>query len=407
MGRTAIAEYQVFKSKKPNGKKQWFILGRPNGKPIRQWFSSKELAGAEATKRNAQLRRVGSVAGAADPAFIDMASKLEEMLRGYGMTLQQAAELARADRESHTASKPIDVFIESVLAKKQSQVAERLEHGEGGFKPRSLERLTSACRKITARFGSTLLSKITTAEIESWLLNELPTLGQRARNQQYKYTKQIFNAAKKDGLITANPVDRIDAKLFKIDRAEPKIITPEQFERLLKVACDETKPLFALSGLAGIRWSEIEGLRWSDIHADTIVISREVSKTNKSRVVDIVPALAAFLAPYRDRTGSILPRVGKDQHPSINRLNQNLRPKAEKAAGIASWDQNCLRHSFISYLLVVTENINAVAYQAGNSPEIIERDYKALIPGAKPYASKWWSIRPQDQSVNEVPMSAA
>ena len=218
-------------------------------------------------------------------------------------------------------------------------------------------------------------------------------------NQQYKYTKQIFNAAKKDSLIVVNPVDRIDAKLFKIDRAEPKIITPEQFERLLSVACDETKPLFALTGLAGIRGSEIEGLKWSDIHADTIVISREVSKTNKSRVVDIVPALAAFLAPYRGRTGSILPRVGKDQHPSKNRLNQTLRPKVEKAAGIASWDQNCLRHSFISYLLVVTENINAVAYQAGNSPEIIERDYKALIPGAKPDADKWWAIRPAPANV--------
>jgi integrase len=82
-----------------------------------------------------------------------------------------------------------------------------------------------------------------------------------------------FQCREKDGLITSNPVDRIDAKLFKIDRAEPKIITPEQLERLLKVACDETKPLFALSGLAGIWWSEIEGLRWSDIHADTIVIS--------------------------------------------------------------------------------------------------------------------------------------
>jgi hypothetical protein len=89
-----------------------------------------------------------------------------------------------------------------------------------------------------------------------------------------------------------------------------------------------------------------------------------------------------------------LARVGKDQHRSTDRLNKTLRPKAEKAAGIASWDQNCLRHSFISYLLVVTENINAVAYQSGNSPEIIERDYKALIPGVKPYASKWWAIRP-------------
>jgi hypothetical protein len=67
---------------------------------------------------------------------------------------------------------------------------------------------------------------------------------------------------------------------------------------------------------------------------------------------------------------------------------------AEKAAGITSWDQNCLRHSFISYLLVVRENIDAVAYQAGNTAEIIEWDYKALIPGAKPYAEKYWASRP-------------
>src|ERR1700730_6515497 len=136
MGRSAIAEYQVYRSKKPNGKKTWFILGRPNGVTIRKWFSSKELAGAEVTKRNAQLRRVGSVAGAVDPDFIVRAFKLEEMLlQKYGITLEQAANFAAADRESHTASKPIDAFIETVLDEKKKLVKEWLETGEGKFKP--------------------------------------------------------------------------------------------------------------------------------------------------------------------------------------------------------------------------------------------------------------------------------
>ena len=79
---------------------------------------------------------------------------------------------------------------------------------------------------------------------------------------------------------------------------EISILSPEEVSRLLEVACDETRPLYALAAFAGVRWAEIE-LEWSDIRENEIVIKAAKAKTRSRRVVEILPNLRKFLAPYR------------------------------------------------------------------------------------------------------------
>jgi len=56
------------------------------------------------------------------------------------------------------------------------------------------------------------------------------------------------------------------------------------------------------------------------------------------------------------------------------------------------WKQNALRHSFISYRLAVVPDVNRVALEAGNSPQMIFRNYRELTTPEQ--ARTWFSISP-------------
>ena len=57
------------------------------------------------------------------------------------------------------------------------------------------------------------------------------------------------------------------------------------------------------------------------------------------------------------------------------------------------WKQNALRHSFISYRMALVKDANQVALEAGNSPDIIFRNYLELV--TRTQASSWFGIEPE------------
>jgi integrase len=66
-------------------------------------------------------------------------------------------------------------------------------------------------------------------------------------------------------------------------------------------------PFIAIGAFAGARTEEILRLDWEDIHWDQnfVILGRNKTKTATRRIVPILPALAAWLAPYRGKTGKI------------------------------------------------------------------------------------------------------
>jgi hypothetical protein len=68
------------------------------------------------------------------------------------------------------------------------------------------------------------------------------------------------------------------------------------------------------------------------------------------------------------------------------------------------WKQNVLRHSFISYRLAEIQDVNRVALEAGNSPQMIFRHYRELATPEQ--AKTWFNVAPE-AAPNVVPIRGA
>jgi integrase len=78
----------------------------------------------------------------------------------------------------------------------------------------------------------------------------------------------------------------------------------------LEAASSETLPYWVLGGFAGLRSSELRRLEWEDISFEhkLVEVPATKSKTGRSRrLIPLRPGLDAWLAPYKGRTGKILP----------------------------------------------------------------------------------------------------
>lgn len=76
--------------------------------------------------------------------------------------------------------------------------------------------------------------------------------------------------------------------------------------------------------------------------------------------------------------------VGDD---SLNRSPRELPTKAK-----VPWKKNVLRHSYVSYRVAETNDVNRTSLETGNSPAKIFSNYRELVTPAE--AKKWFAILP-------------
>jgi hypothetical protein len=85
-----------------------------------------------------------------------------------------------------------------------------------------------------------------------------------------------------------------------------------------------------------------------------------------------------MLRPYRATRGAIYPAT-------LQGINKEFARIAKKA-GI-EWKRNALRHSYGTYRAAITKNVPAVAFEMGNTPEMVGRHYNRPTP---PHIARQW-----------------
>jgi integrase len=242
------------------------------------------------------------------------------------------------------------------------------------------------------------MTAIRTNAIDDWLGN----LGGKARNKNNARDKVIsfFNFAVEKAYLPkeiphvakattafSDPRPVITTEDEAAASAQPKeIYFPEDMAKLLAAAEPDVRVTLELKAFSGIRTEELVRLWWVLINENTgyINVTEAIAKVNQ-RAVPIFENLKRRLALYpqdqkRDRVGK---RWG-----SANALYHAWKRTADQAG--LPYKKNAFRNSYISYRLAQTKDPNLVAYESGNSAEMIRKYYLDLVTPEQ--AAAWFSL---------------
>ena len=255
-------------------------------------------------------------------------------------------------------------------------------------RPRTLVQYESYFRVICQEFGKVDVAKILRPDIEDWL--EESGWSPRTRKNYLVTMTTVLNFAMANGYRADNPAANIDRPI--LDERPVGILSVGQVEKLLRMAKDtdvEMVPALAIGLFAGLRRSEIFALDWSEIDQEhrTLEVKGIKAKTRQRRLVSMADNLVEWLKPQMKLSGSICPEC------NIDVFSERLRKLAVKAA-ISPWPHNAMRHSFGSFFLGKTKDENLTATEMGNSPGVVIKHYRALVPAAE--VKRYWKVGPKN-----------
>lgn len=392
VGRVEVAVYRV------RGKRPRFVFSDySSGKRVLWQFTDETEAVHQARLLASRLNAGQEAAAQMTNADAYELQSARSALGKFGLRLSDgvrvlAACLAKLGGDAHELEAAVRWYVQTVKGVSKvtvEQVIDEIVKSKTalGRSARYLGDLRSRLGILSKAFPSRVVGTITPVEVQRWL-DGLAARGLKAQTVAHarRIASLVFRFAYRRGYTAIDVMARVEP--VSVRRAEPQVFTPEEMARLMAAADSKTLPVLALLGFAGIRPAEVERLDWSAINlADRVItIGADAAKTGSRRFVEIAPNLAKWLLPYARASGPVWagPR-------GTGRLQQALSKIAERAG--VTWKPNALRHTFISCRVALVQDVPKVAFEAGNSPQMIMRHYLRLTTAET--ARRWFSIEPQ------------
>ena len=303
----------------------------------------------------------------------------QRQLGGRG-TLQEAIKYFLENRPRQSPDITVREVVDQLLA---------LKAKEGEVGQIYLRDLRVRLHKFAKAFQCPI-SRVSPQEMREYLL--AGDVSHRTRHNLRTTLTTLFNFALSEGYLPADHKGVPRPTKHSRMKLAIKVFTPEEMIKLLANAKSDHLVALAVMGFAGIRAEEFKRLQWEhfDFAEKHIIVPDSVAKCEERRIVPLPDNLCAWLLAHKQASGTLCPYI-------------NLAivfARLAKRAGI-QWKRNGLRHSFISYRTALIKNVPQVAFEAGNSPQMIYRHYLKAV--TESVAKQWFAISP-DRPANVIPV---
>jgi integrase len=382
---------------RPKGKKVFYTLVYYlNGERKRPTFANRQAARRAADHVLEQLcngeAEVETLRGPGRHEYI----RAQQALEGTGVPLDVAArEYAAAFKATREVS--LHALIAQYLktcrpghreARVADVVAELLEARKTDrSSPRHIDDLESRLTRFAKAFECPI-SSVTGDDIHRFLsgLNLQP----RTINNFRGAISNLFRFARLKRYVPKDYAPVGEVPEWKEPQKPVVILTVPQLAEVLRRANPKFIPYLAIAAFAGLRQSEIMRLCWEHIDSRNIRVPPGQHRVKSTRVVPIQPNLLRWLDGCRQASGPVVPYKSP-----WNEVTEHLA-----CTGVED-RHNALRHSFGSYRLALLKNLHEVAHEMGNSPGVVNSNYREVVTPEQ--AEAWFALVPASASAPAVP----
>jgi integrase len=258
--------------------------------------------------------------------------------------------------------------------------------------------------RLNKDFGRRTVASITRDDLTQWMDDY--HLSGSTRDGYRRCYRAMFQYAVEERMIEFNPAAAI--KAFRMDEKLPTPFTDAQARSILNAAVKYAPlmvPTLAVQFFAGLRPGEAYGLSWAavDFTEKLIRITPETSKVRRTRIIDMSDACLAWLAPYRQATGTLGISTPSQFGFYMTRKDCDGKKGVIGAAGV-DWIQDGPRKTFASMHYAAYQDAAKLAAILGHTGglDILFRHYRGLVK--KTEAERYWKMRPEVESGKVIQM---
>jgi integrase len=249
---------------------------------------------------------------------------------------------------------------------------------------RTLPRLANA-------YEATPVHTLTATELKEWLHSTFRQPEQKhvhasTFNSHRRRMVTLWKWARDEGYLPRNAQTEIEQVKPMREESEPiGILKIADFVAILKLI-KKNHPTFlaatVLAGFAGLRRAELHAQRWDqiDLTQANLRVTKAKRNTPAMRIVHLCPAAVEWLLLCKKDGELVSPPWGVDRIRAFAR-DENI-----------PCPDNAFRHSYISYRVAATGNVDETSLEAGNSREVIFQHYRELV--TKQAGEQWFELSP-------------
>jgi integrase/recombinase XerD len=351
---------------------KWRLDGYVNGERIRKLFSTRARAESIAKQLDLDAFHAKHGIKALNDQQQAVAIRVFNMLKPDDDLFEIVNEyLSRKKASNKTElANAIDLFEKDLRKRNKRE--------------RYIESMTKTLNKFSRFFGSAerLVSDFSKQNIENFLdkaIKQTPV-------NRYNHVRDLsvfFNWCLDEKMVAENPL--ADIKRPHVDRKEVTVLTIYQAKAMLTNTEGADRAYASIGMFSGIRPEEIEKMDWSmvDLKHRSIRIPGSITKTRIGRTIELEPNAVEWIKT-----------VAQDAGPVFSGDKSCLTRRLKIAAGMETWLQDILRHSYASMHVCHFKDASKTALYLHDrrAADVLFRFYfrDQLVADAK----EFWSFKP-------------